>query len=138
MPETFAHEDFKFGQRVRVLPNHAGGRTDIVGEIGGIAHARNAFPFVTYILLLDTPMIFPGELQAAKAVVFSGFALEKITEKLEPLPKYVDLITVEEFGDGYGYLGDGEGYWATTTAMSRESCCLPKPDWATHIAWFNK
>lgn len=37
---------------------------------------------------------------------------------------------------------DGDGYWATTDGMDRDSSVwnsnCPPPEWATHVAWFNR
>lgn len=34
---------------------------------------------------------------------------------------------------------DGDGYWATATHESRMSVWrFDKPEWATHVAWYNK
>lgn len=63
--------------------------------------------------------------------------------EFEPLPGYGDLFTVAEFANdvkhGMFIPDDGSGYWATATQMSRLSVWRhEKPDWATHVAWFNK
>ena len=33
---------------------------------------------------------------------------------------------------------DGTGYWATEDGISKIDCFTKKPQWATHVAWFNK
>lgn len=68
--------------------------------------------------------------------------------KLEPIPEYGDLMTLEEFREGVrsGMLTDydGEGQYATATQMS--DVCVSPSDVAsglvdkgfTHVVWFNK
>jgi phage FluMu protein Com len=33
---------------------------------------------------------------------------------------------------------DGSGYWSTRTHRSRIDCFMPRPEWATHVMWYNK
>ena len=68
-----------------------------------------------------------------------------VSPKLDPLPEYGDLITLEEFSknviDGMFIPYDGDGYLATKDGMSREHSCWSlddRPEWATHVMWFNK
>jgi hypothetical protein len=55
-----------------------------------------------------------------------------------------DLFTVEEFAanvEAGGFIrSDGDGYWATAEGYSWDHSVwsTPKPDWATHVAWFNR
>lgn len=32
---------------------------------------------------------------------------------------------------------DGDGYWATSTGVSKIDCFRTKPSWATHVCWYN-
>jgi hypothetical protein len=54
-----------------------------------------------------------------------------------------DLLTVDEFEQcrrTSGFIrSDGDGYWATAEGRSMDHSVwsTPKPDWATHVAWFN-
>lgn len=52
------------------------------------------------------------------------------------------LMTVEEFNDsedsGLITIDDGDGYYATSDMVSDISCFNDKPDWATHVCWYNK
>lgn len=53
-----------------------------------------------------------------------------------------DLLTVEEFNKhldkGSIICDDGDGYWATETKKSDESVWIvDKPEWATHVIWYN-
>lgn len=79
-------------------------------------------------------------------------------EKLEKIPEYGDLMTIERFSDcvksGSFIDYDGYGYWATETQCSslsvkpsqfyksKKICGKDisdlKPEWATHIVWFNR
>lgn len=53
-----------------------------------------------------------------------------------------DLLTAEEFeADCLTFSPeDGSGYWATVDGFDRHSNVrtTSRPDWATHVAWFNK
>ena len=57
-------------------------------------------------------------------------------------PDYGDLFTADEWLEasdaGYFISDDGSGYWATEKEHSTVSCWSIKPDWATHVLWFNK
>lgn len=62
---------------------------------------------------------------------------------LTPHDEYCDLFTASEFVDlnkaGAILPYDGSGYWATESGFSYDHDCFKaKPDWATHIAWYNK
>ena len=60
------------------------------------------------------------------------------------IPEYCDLFTVEEFAYnvklGAFIPSDGIGYWATETHEDDETNVFydSKPEWATHVAWYNK
>ncbi len=64
----------------------------------------------------------------------------------EPMPPYGDLFTREEFSErvrlGLFINYDGTGYFATKDGMNRANrvdCSkLEFPEWATHVAWFNR
>lgn len=75
----------------------------------------------------------------------------KLSENLEPIPDYGDLLTIKEFlenvksGTFIDY--DGYGHWATAThILSGEnvypSACkglnVKSPPRATHVVWFNR
>jgi hypothetical protein len=65
------------------------------------------------------------------------------TNKREPIPDYARIMTVEEWVGGLESTAftpdDGSGYWATEKIMDRNCDAFDKkPDWATHVAWFNK
>jgi hypothetical protein len=65
--------------------------------------------------------------------------------KMEPLPSYGDLMTVEEFLNECHSDDDGTGYLATETEMSEIEISPCAPNWTledwpdfTHVMWFNK
>jgi hypothetical protein len=59
-------------------------------------------------------------------------------------PNFGDLFTAEEWSDavsdGAFIPSDGCGCWATAQGFSddHDKVFGPKPDWATHVVWFNK
>ena len=52
------------------------------------------------------------------------------------------LMTAEEFKEHTDCGGimscDGHGNWATDKMVSEVSCWNEKPEWATHVCWYNK
>jgi hypothetical protein len=65
-------------------------------------------------------------------------ALQKDLLKIHKIHNLVPIIyTIEEFEANQYELSNGVGYWATEvyTSNSRTSS-TPKPDWATHVAWY--
>lgn len=73
-------------------------------------------------------------------------ALKEVTNRLEPIPDYGDLIALDEFREDVESGGftddDGSGNWATETEMSDIDVNLrdltpPNPKF-THVVWFNK
>lgn len=52
------------------------------------------------------------------------------------------LMTAEEFEDdensGMLTSDDGSGVWATSTHKSELTTYAPKPQWATHVVWYNR
>lgn len=60
----------------------------------------------------------------------------------EPVPQCGDHMSAEDFMSyqqcGAICPGDGLGYWATATHMSGVRAFVDKPDWATHVVWFNR
>lgn len=56
---------------------------------------------------------------------------------------YSDIFTIEEFENdrsmGALISDDGSGYWSTETERSNISVwSYEKPEWATHVAWYNR
>ena len=66
------------------------------------------------------------------------------TPELKALPKYGELITMEEWLNavkgGWFIPYDGSGHWATATNMDSSSDVWSgdPPEWATHVMWFNR
>lgn len=64
--------------------------------------------------------------------------------ELKEIPEYADVMTIEEWGDSVACGGfipdDGGGCWATTEGMDNGSNVWDgePPEWATHVAWFNR
>lgn len=85
-----------------------------------------------------------GEVGAAVAGVSVEHSTLKKLGRLEPHDtEGSDVFTAEEFA-GLRAVGaiipdDGCGYWATADGFSDfHNCFGPKPEWATHVAWFNR
>ena len=61
---------------------------------------------------------------------------------MRPHDDFCDLLTLFQWDihveHGSIMSGDGTGYWATDTERSDVDCWADKPDWATHVAWYNK
>ena len=55
---------------------------------------------------------------------------------------YECLMSSQEFLEDVSFgcitSDDGSGYWATETKISEFSCWNSRPEWATHVCWFNK
>lgn len=90
--------------------------------------------------------VLPGYIDFAKQVL--NIDLAQILKEKDLGLKEMDefdlecLMSAEEFLD-YADSGtiipdDGSGYWATENKISRISCWVDQPDWATHVCWFNK
>lgn len=62
---------------------------------------------------------------------------------VEKIDKDDDLFTLNEWKQTRECNAiapyDGVGYWATSSHYSCDCDCFgPKPEWATHVVWFNK
>ena len=58
-----------------------------------------------------------------------------------PIEPYGDLFTADVFGPNSFFKEyDGSGYWATDKHYAPQVSVFkyPKPEWATHVMWFNK
>lgn len=68
----------------------------------------------------------------------------KMKPELKPYSEYADIIKVKEFlqckDSGYFIPWDGDGYYGTGSGESNISVWsnVPVPEWATHVAWYNK
>jgi hypothetical protein len=69
-----------------------------------------------------------------------GLGCKPRKPELTPKCKYADMIPLEQWEESSAfYSDDGSGYWATETHESNWSVfSVDKPEWATHIAWYNK
>lgn len=98
------------------------------------------------ITTITLDKVAPGYIDFAKQVL--NIDLDKIIqEKKYGLQKMSDfdrecLMSAEDFLDdadsGCLISDDGSGYWATETMVSEVSCWADKPEWATHVCWYNK
>lgn len=90
--------------------------------------------------------VLPGYIDFAKQVL--NIDLKQILKEKELGFEQMDefdldcLMTAEEFMDyedsGAIIPDDGHGYWATDKQVSKVSCWAEKPEWATHVCWYNK
>ena len=82
-------------------------------------------------------------------IVASRKRIVELKEKHGPVLTLLDedeksecLMTAEDFlrEDDLGMLtsDDGSGVWATQTHKSDVSTSVDKPEWATHVVWYNK
>lgn len=63
--------------------------------------------------------------------------------KWQPYDDYGDIMPIAEFVECVkcgGFIPyDGSGNWATETQISDQSVWETKaPEWATHVAWYNR
>lgn len=89
-------------------------------------------------------------LQAQQTIIDNAHArIAQLKAKRGPLhaplsddEKSTSLMTADDFREGYesGMLtcDDGSGVWATATQKSDVPCGATKPDWATHVVWYNR
>jgi len=64
---------------------------------------------------------------------------------MKPIPDYADMFVLDDWRSAVKESSfipyDGSGYYATETEMDPKSDVwdgTPAPEWATHVAWFNK
>jgi hypothetical protein len=63
---------------------------------------------------------------------------------MEPIPEFGDLMLAEEFAAnvqcGAFIPYDGDGTWATETTEDVDSNVWKdqRPEWATHVVWYNR
>lgn len=84
----------------------------------------------------------------AEILIEAGFEIRavEVEQCLEPLPKYGDHMTIQEFLEsvecGAFIPDDGDGSWATEGSYEMGSSVWSDlnnpPAWATHVVWFNK
>jgi hypothetical protein len=96
----------------------------------------------------------PNDIQAAiaaeEALISSATArVAKLRQQLGPAMTPLDAEDIEEglmsaeafyreSDNGCLTGDDGDGVWATETHRSDVRTSQPKPDWATHVLWFNR
>ena len=51
--------------------------------------------------------------------------------------KHIAELFIDAVKRGEITKDDGEGYWGTDLGYSNIDCFDEKPEWATHVAWFN-
>uniref|UniRef100_A0AAU8GH09 Uncharacterized protein n=2 Tax=unclassified Seunavirus TaxID=2494210 RepID=A0AAU8GH09_9CAUD len=66
-----------------------------------------------------------------------------VNSESTPIPSYADVMTAEQWECsvrcGAFIPDDGIGYWCRDDKHeSCVSCWTPKPEWATHVAWYNR
>ncbi|ADP02624.1 hypothetical protein [Salmonella phage PVPSE1] len=66
-----------------------------------------------------------------------------VKEKLRPIPNYADVMDVHSWDCcvkcGAFIPDDGNGYWCPDENYESDiSCWSPRPEWATHVAWYNR
>mgnify|MGYP001250097380 CR=1 FL=1 len=87
----------------------------------------------------NSPMM--GEWESEK--IHKLFGLEYRPQMFKnPKEDEGDIFKLKDWDD-YVKMGafipdDGDGYWATEKEYAYISAWDPKPDWATHVVWFNK
>lgn len=63
--------------------------------------------------------------------------------EFRPIPDYADVMSSEVWdmcvSVGAFIPDDGSGYWCKNDKYeSNVSCWSPRPEWATHVAWYNR
>jgi hypothetical protein len=90
--------------------------------------------------------VAPGYINFAQEVLNIDLA-EILREKELGLHEFNDLdkeclMSAEEFAEHEDSGGitdyDGHGYWATDKKVSKVDCFCAKPEWATHVCWYNR
>lgn len=129
-----------FAREDSATPSIAGVYSD---ENIAVIVARASNGFVKEITL---DYIAPGYINFAQEVLNIDLA-NQLKEKQFGLEDMNDLdkechIDAQEFledaASGFFTGDDGHGYWATNDKVSSVSCWQDRPEWATHVCWFNK
>ena len=125
-----------------------------LSQIDGVRETSEAVAQAA-ALLTDIHLLLDGKewssettSRIAELMQAAGYEIRSSGEcpDLDPLPKYGDHMTVDEFRDavacGAFIPDDGDGCWATDAAYDNGSCVWDglknPPKWATHVVWFNK
>lgn len=120
------------------LANDSGFDVDTTGKYGNISEMYKIQKFSQ--LLIDD--ICKGISAEVAMEIHEKYGLE-YKPTMYRIPDFADVYTVEQFeqhvdsGAITGY--DGSGYWATEKEDSGLSVwIITKPNWATHVTWYNK
>jgi hypothetical protein len=101
--------------------------------------AWNAGNDILRLIAAEEAKIAVAQARIAELKAKQGVTLKELTAAEKADSGY---MTAEEFihSEAVGALtcDDGDGVWATATKRSDISTNLPKPDWATHVLWFNR
>jgi hypothetical protein len=107
---------------------------------------RSAIGGLAFVKEVELNFVAPGYIDFAKNVlgIDLGEIIKKETFGLSKMSRF-DLdckMTSKEFLemslDGSITPDDGIGYWSTNFEVSNVNCFSQKPDWATHVCWYNK
>lgn len=104
-------------------------------ELAAIWNASNDIPT---LIRAEEAKIAEAEARIAALKVKRGQELTPLDddEKEECLMTAEDFIRDEKAG--CFTCDDGNGVWATATHKSDIDTGLPRPDWATHVVWYNR
>jgi hypothetical protein len=125
-------------ERIAKLANESGFDVDKSGAFGNYSEMHRIEQFVN-ALIKDACV---GISVDDAVEIYEKYGLE-YKPTMYRIPDYADVYTVEEFeqhvNSGAITDYDGSGYWAT----EKEDCGLSvwstvKPEWATHVTWYNK
>ena len=92
----------------------------------------------------DLHRLFSALQQARREVLEAQGEPAHVVHQLKPNVSYGHLIPLEEFEQGRKHHAlmsdDGPGCWATATHYADRSDVWSdnRPEWATHVLWFNK
>lgn len=93
---------------------------------------------------IELDVVPPGYLDFAKNVLGVDILdlMARKDARFRPVMKEEkkDLMTIRKFKtfEKDMVCDDGDGYWATSTEVSRYTTRISKPSWATHVLWCNK
>ena len=148
-PDTWRELFFSLAQELGCLPStYASGNQHVIRKAHTLMEeSKNSIP------LQDAWVAAGGnpEIKATREDLVEALKmLDQICDEADgdapkfiPMRKYADLFTVAQWKEvtksNAIIAGDGSGYWAKGELMqSNISAFTPQPEWATHVAWFNK
>lgn len=107
---------------------------------------RKAVGSSAKVVSITLDEVSPGYMNFAKNVLNVDIA--KIMQEKEDGMKVMSKLDlecrmnasefIEDADNGYLMSDDGSGYWATETMRSNISCWSERPQWATHVCWYNR